>query len=232
MIDCEWGMGGVVAMRGRVAVLVIVDVLSFSTCVDVAVARGAVVHPFRFGDGAAARAEAERLGAELAVRREDPGRYSLSPASLATIPSGTAVLLPSPNGSTLSLAGGSAIVLAGGPRNAAAVARAATSLANGGGIGVVPAGERWPDGSLRPAIEDLLGAGAIIHHLAGEMSAEAIVARDAYRAGLPDLARLIGGSVSGRELVDRGFPDDIRMAAEMDASVCVPRLTDGAYRAF
>ena len=35
----EWGMAGVEALRERVSVLVIVDVLSFSTAVDVAVSR-------------------------------------------------------------------------------------------------------------------------------------------------------------------------------------------------
>ena len=42
----EWGLRGVEVLRDRVAVLVIVDVMSFSTTVDVAVARGASVIPF------------------------------------------------------------------------------------------------------------------------------------------------------------------------------------------
>ena len=48
-------------------------------------------------------------------------------------------------------------MIAGGLRNAAAVAAAAARA--GDVVGVIAAGERWPDGSLRPAIEDLLGAG-------------------------------------------------------------------------
>ena len=98
-------------------------------------------------------------------------------------------------------------------------------------VGVVPAGERWPDGSLRPAIEDLLGAGAIIHHLGLPCSPEAQVARDAFRSAGPDLPRLIRASVSGCELVERGFHRDVEIALEMEASPCVPLLTEGAYRA-
>lgn len=124
----EWGLAGLLALRGQVAVLVVVDVLSFSTAVDVAVGRGAMILPFLSGDPAVAQAEAARQGATAAVRRGQPG-FSLSLASLQAAPPGLRLLLPSPNGSRLSLAGGGVPVLAGCLRNAAAVARAALRLA-------------------------------------------------------------------------------------------------------
>ena len=227
----EWGMAGVEALRDRVAVLVIVDVLSFSTAVDVAVSRGAAVYPFPSGDKAAAQAAADRVGAVLAQpRRASGGQFSLSPASLLTLPAGTKLMLPSPNGSRLSAACCDRLVLAGCLRNAAAVARAAREMANGGAIAVIPAGECWPDGSLRPAIEDLLGAGAVIHHLALSCSPEAQVAQDAFRTAGENVAHLIRASVSGRELVDGGFPGDVDLVTEKKVSPCVPVLTGGAYR--
>jgi 2-phosphosulfolactate phosphatase len=140
-------------------------------------------------------------------------------------------MLPSPNGSRLSLACGDRPVLTGCLRNAAAVAQAARRLARGGVIGVVPAGERWPDESLRPAIEDMLGAGAVVHHLGLPCSPEAQVARDAFRSAADDLVRLIRASVSGRELIDRGFSNDLDIALAVEASGCAPFLSEGAYRA-
>ncbi|MCB5176607.1 2-phosphosulfolactate phosphatase [Microvirga lenta] len=231
-VFCEWGLSGIEALLGRVAAVVIVDVLSFSTAVDVAVSKGATVYPFPYGEREAAQREAERLGAVLArPRRAAGGQFSLSPASLATVPDGMRLMLPSPNGSRLSLSCGGTPVLAGCLRNAAAVARAARIVAGEGAIGVVPAGELWPDGSLRPAVEDLLGAGAILHHLDGSLSAEAEIARAAYRAVGADLPRLIRASMSGRELIDGGFGSDVEMALESGISACAPVLRDGAYRA-
>jgi 2-phosphosulfolactate phosphatase len=228
----EWGLAGLEALRERVAVLIIVDVLSFSTAVDIAVSRGAVVFPFPLGDRAAAQAAADCIGATLAQPRQAAGgQFSLSPGSLQSASAGTKLMLPSPNGSRLSLAGGPTPVMTGCLRNAAAVARAARILAADGAVGVIPAGERWPDGSLRPAIEDLLGAGAIVDHLAGSCSPEAQVARDAFRTAGSDVARLVRQSVSGRELTDWGFAGDVELAVAMDASACAPRLVDGAYRA-
>jgi 2-phosphosulfolactate phosphatase len=151
--------------------------------------------------------------------------------SLLAASAGTKLLLLSPNGSRLSLVGGGTPVLTGCLRSASAVARAARETAEGGAIGVIPAGERWSDGSLRPGIEDLMGAGAIIHALALPCSSEAEVARGAYRMAGDDMARLIRTSVSGQELVESGFSGDVDLALERGVSPCVPLLLEGAYQA-
>ena len=228
----EWGLRGVEVLREWVGALVIVDVLSFSTAVDVAVARGASVIPFPLGDRKAAQAAADRSGAVLAEPRETTAEssFTLSPLSLTGIASGTRLLLPSPNGSRLSLAGGAVPVFTGCLRNAKAVATAVRAMAGEGAVGVVPAGERWRDDSLRPAVEDLLGAGAILDALDMRLSVEARVARDAFRAAVPDLAAILRGSVSGQELVGRGFEKDVAFAAALNVSIAAPFLRGGAYR--
>jgi 2-phosphosulfolactate phosphatase len=229
----EWGLHGVEMLREKVSVLIIVDVLSFSTAVDVAVARGASVIPFPLGDLTAAREAASAAGAVLArARNSTDAGYSLSPSSLATIPGGTKLLLPSPNGSRLSLAGGSVPVLTGSLRNAKAVAAAARVIAGEGPVAVIPAGEHWPDCSLRPAVEDLLGGGAILDALDLLLSAEARVARDAFRGAGADLAAILRASISGQELIDRGFQEDVEFAAALDVSAVAPILRDGAYQAW
>jgi 2-phosphosulfolactate phosphatase len=229
-VVCEWGLAGIEAWRQRAAAFVIVDVLSFSTAVSVAVERGARIIPFAFGDPQAAAAEAARRGAVAASpRRTLGGQLSLSPASLRRVARGDRILLPSPNGSRLSLATGDVPTFCGGLRNAAAVAEAAMAEVGEGTVAVIAAGERWPDHSLRPAIEDWLGAGAIIQAMAARENAEARLARLAFEAAAPDLAALLRASLSGRELIDRGFAEDAEIALDLNADRCAPRLADGAY---
>ncbi len=230
-VHCEWGLAGIEALRDQVAVLVIVDVLSFSTAVDIALGRGAEVVPLAYGDEAAARRRAEETGALVVdPRRAGGGQFSLSPASLMGLSSGQSIVLPSPNGSRLSLAGGTAQVICAGLRNAASAARCAQSLAGGGDIAVIPAGERWPDQSLRPAMEDLIGAGAMIDALEGDLSPEAGLALRAYRAIQGQLAQEISGCRSGQELIDRGFETDVSLACQLNASHTAPVLLAGIYR--
>lgn len=226
-IHCEWGENGVRELAPLCDVMIIVDVLSFSTSVAVAVSRGATIYPFPYRDETA-EVYARSLGAELAVSRDDASGYSLSPVSLQNIPAGTRLVLPSPNGATLSLASGNTRTLAGCLRNANAVAAAAQRL--GGRIAVIPAGERWKDGTLRPSFEDLIGAGAIIHAMTGTRSPEALAAQAAFEFASKDLGALLKQCASGLELVERGYVLDVEMAASLNVSTGVPMLIDGAYR--
>jgi 2-phosphosulfolactate phosphatase len=157
-IRCEWGEKGILQLATISDVIIIVDVLSFSTCIEIVTSRGSMAFPYRWQDESAI-AFAQSIGAELADKRGSH-RYSLSPASLLSIPAGIRLVLPSPNGSSLSLATGTTPTLTGCLRNCAAVARRAMTC--GRQIAIVPAGERWPDGSIRFALEDWIGAGAII----------------------------------------------------------------------
>ena len=50
MIRVAWNRQGVQALAAESDVLIIVDVLSFTTSVSIAVARGAVVLPYRWRD--------------------------------------------------------------------------------------------------------------------------------------------------------------------------------------
>jgi 2-phosphosulfolactate phosphatase len=219
----EWGEAGLRRLAPSVEALVIVDVLSFSTAVEVATARGASVHPYAFHDSSAADFARSR-GAMLAVSRYDVSPqqpYSLSPETLATIPPGSRLVLPSPNGSTLTVvaADTGCAVAAGCLRNSRAVARWAADRT----LGVIAAGELSRAGGLRFAIEDLIGAGAILRHVPVECrSPEAEVAVAAFERFAPDLHIALAECASGRELAAIGFSKDVSLAAELDVSDTVP----------
>ncbi|MBN8592936.1 MAG: 2-phosphosulfolactate phosphatase [Anaerolineae bacterium] len=226
-VRCEWGLQGIIHLAPTSDVVIIVDVLSFSTCVDVAVSRGARVFPYSWKDERAEHYARER-GAVLATSNRSAPGYSLSPVSLRGIPAGTRLVLPSPNGATLSLATGETPTLCGCLRNAAAVALAAAQI--GTRITVIPAGERWPDGSLRPALEDWIGAGAIIAGLPGSRSPEAQLAEQAFQQMRHALPEVLLKCASGQELVRKGFPDDVLTAAAWNVSSTVPRLQNESYQ--
>lgn len=225
----DWGEVGAGALAAGSDALVVVDVLSFTTTVDVAVSRGALVHPTPLDELAAAHLASE-LEAQLAVHRSrtsPTSPYSLSPRSVAGIPPGTRLLLPSPNGAAVSAAvGRCAPVIAGCLRNAASVSSHLRSL--GRRITVLGAGERWADGSLRPALEDMIGAGAILSGLGrARLSPEAEAAVAVYdRLGASGVA----GCASASELALAGYADDVRWAADQDVSTTVPVLHQGAFQ--
>jgi 2-phosphosulfolactate phosphatase len=222
-----WGERDLALLAPLSARVVVVDVLRFTTAVSVAVERDATVYPFRWRDGSAA-AFAERVGAQLAGGRMRDAP-SLSPVSLRRLGAGDRLVLPSPNGATLTLlaAEHGAEVYAGSLRNASAVA---ARCGPPGVVSVIAAGERWSDGSLRPCVEDLLGAGAVLSPLpAAERSPEAQTAVAAFADARPELEARLGRCSSGRELIAKGFGSDITMAADLDVARVCPVLRDGAY---
>lgn len=97
---------------------------------------------------------------------------------------------------------------------------------------VVPAGERWYDDTLRPAVEDLWGAGAVLAAVDAEAEAgaspEARMAMAAWRSAVLPLDLL--HCASGRELVEAGFVADVDIAAEVDVSEVVPVLAGESFR--
>ncbi|MGW4635680.1 2-phosphosulfolactate phosphatase [Nocardia sp. NPDC004415] len=237
-VRVEWGRAGAAAIGTGAACVVVIDVLSFTTSVSLATAAGTAVYPYRWRDESA-RAFAEEHRAALAVGRREAGPttpWSLSPAAIRRAPFTERLVLPSPNGSAIATTVRDTPVVAASLRNASAVAR---WLANQDGwghpdrpIAVVPAGEQWPGTDVvRPAIEDWLGAGALVTALREHgltLSPEAHAAASTFR-GTPAVDALISDSASGRELAAIGFAEDVALAVDLDADHTVPLLADGAF---
>jgi 2-phosphosulfolactate phosphatase len=219
----EWGAEGAKRAATRGDVVVIVDTLRFSTVVAVAVARGASVR-IRTGDHAPRWVK-------------DPG--TLSPTRYEKVEAGKQVDLWSLNGAMCCAAGKDA------PRlfvasfiNARAAAAAAESSAVGGDgtISVIACGERTPepngDGPIRLAVEDYLGAGAILSSLTGSKSPEARVCQAAFEATHGTLTEILLGSTSGYELRCKGLEEDVRYAAQLHVLDAAPVLDGDTLRAF
>lgn len=234
----DWGPMGLRRLAPTADIVVIVDVLSFTTCVDVALGQGAVVLPYQWHDGSE-QAFADEHGAVLAVPRrqvDDAHPWSLSPARLAQIPAGTRLVLPSPNGAALAfgaIEAGARLVFGACLRNADAVAAAICGQPGGGGnVALIAAGERWhgSTGPLRPAVEDLIGAGAVVAGLGdASVSPEASVAEAGWIAHRHDLRNVLLRCGSGRELAAAGYGPDVLVAAEVAVSSVVPVLRDHAF---
>lgn len=225
-LRCEWGEQGVIQLAPISDIVIIVDVLSFSTCVEIATNKGAIIIPYQWNDQTAAD-YAKSMNALLASKdRKSTHSYSLSPASMINIPAQTRLVLPSPNGAFLTLCTGKTPTLVGCLRNCKSIANFAQNY--GTKIAIIPAGERWEDGSLRPALEDLIGAGAIISYLTGKLSPEAEAAQAVFQ-NIKDILTTLKKSSSGKELIARGFEKDVELAADINSSTCTPMFINNAY---
>ncbi len=243
-VGLEWGPRAIPDRDiARLPVTVVVDVLSFTTTLSVAMDLGVDVLPHPW-DGPSAAELAREVGATVAVGRSEAretGGVSLSPAGLRRAVGVRRLVLPSPNGSSIAHQLGNTpwsatdhpVVVGACLRNATAVG-AWLAAREDVDVLLIPAGERWPDGSLRPAVEDLLGAGAVIDALASrrqtDLAPEASAARAAFREARGDLSDRLHPSTSGVELVGNGFAEDVQIAAELDTSALVPVLVAGIFR--
>lgn len=233
-VGFDWGAAGAAAVPGRL--VAVVDVLSFTTTVSVAADLGVDVYPYRWRDETAV-AYAQQYDAVLAVGRSEagPNDISLSPATIRQAPKPERLVLPSPNGSTIAqqLSDSGSTVIAVSLRNRSAAAEwVSAKLAEDPELTVVAiaAGERWKDGSLRPAVEDLWGAGGFLAALDVDgFSPEARAAAAAFKDAEDDLQVLLHDCAGGRELTQYGFPRDVAIAAEVDQSRSVPVLQDGVF---
>lgn len=235
-VGFDWGPVGAKVVAGNL--VAVVDVLSFTTAVTVAVDQGIDVYPYRWRDETAV-AYAKQYDAQLAVGRSDagPGDISLSPVTIRQAHGVERLVLPSPNGSTISqqLSDSGATVIAVSLRNrsvAAAWVNERCAETPDLKVVAIAAGERWTDGSLRPAVEDLWGAGGFLSALQVDgLSPEARAAVAAYDAVAGELPALLYDCAGGRELTQYGYPDDVAIAAEVDSSQFVPVLRDGKMSA-
>ena len=105
----------------------------------------------------------------------------------------------------------------------------------GGGAGTrAPGGGHrlrgaWPNGDLRPSLEDYIGAGAVLAHLDGNPSPEAVAAIAVFETTKSHLPDTLRACASGKELIEWGFEDDIEIAVRLNSDDVAPRLRNRAF---
>jgi 2-phosphosulfolactate phosphatase len=237
----EWGRRGAREAADRGDIVIIVDVLSFSSTVVSALNFDAVIYPYPpnlDGKDYAHKVNAEYiLGRAEAAKAEKP---TLSPVSFNNEYTNKKYVLTSLNGAFCTwIASKVPALLIGSLLNASSVAAVANQLRlqKNASITVIPCGEMWSNGkeeedTIRPAIEDYLGAGAILSYLEGDKSPEAEVCMGAFYHAESKLDELIWDCGSGRELRERGFGDDVKHCSRLNAYQTVPVLKNNHFVRF
>ncbi|MEO5687635.1 MAG: 2-phosphosulfolactate phosphatase [Burkholderiaceae bacterium] len=224
-VRLEWGAAAIRHLAPDVDCVIVIDIMSFSTCVSIAVERGADVYPYPWRDETSLQYGAERGALVANSKRHFAESWSLSPQSMLQVPVGLKLVLPSPNGSACSYQakGLSKVVYCASFRNLRATAAACRRYRR---ILVVPCGERWPgDDGLRPSFEDYLAAGGIASALdRRDASPEARAAALAYDGLGTQRRSALEACSSALELTERGFAVDVALCLEEDVSRVACRL--------
>jgi 2-phosphosulfolactate phosphatase len=231
----DWGIRGVKEASLRGDIIIVVDVLSFSSAITNAVHQGVIIYPFpRTGD---INEYGKLVGAEVCIleraRARELGLPSLSATSFNESHKNKKYIVSSINGATcVKEANENNYIFIGCLLNASAVAGVVNQIQKDKNLNitVIASGERWGGSKdeprdLRPSIEDYLGAGAILELLNGTKSPEAKVCFGAYKNSKLELDELIFDSSSGRELSNMGFSEDIKFCSQINIFKEVPILT-------
>ncbi len=231
-VHVDDGVQGVSTASADGDIVIIVDVLRFSSTVATAIANGFTILPC--GTKAEAEEISRHTGAPVSGKT-GVAAYSLSPLDYLNPKNPGEVILVSPNGAACArAAAGEAPCFIGCFLNARALARVTGGLAHDSArdVTLIAAGEVKEDQEddlqvRRFAIEDYLGCGFILTELGMELSAEAELCRRAYEASKMDYAALVKASLSGQYLVQRGHEYDISHAVQRNIYEVIPVIRQG-----
>jgi 2-phosphosulfolactate phosphatase len=225
----DFGPEGANSAAQKGNIVVIVDVLRFSTTVSTAIANGFTIVP------CATRAEAEEMSGKTGVTR-----YSLSPLDYMNPKNPEEVILVSPNGAACAKAlWKDTLGFIGCFLNAGSLARVLNDIAStlAKDVALIAAGEVREDQendlrTRRFSIEDFLGCGFILSVLKMRLTAEADLCMRAFDASRRDYTALIRNSLSGQYLINRRYGDDITHAVQRNIYGIVPVVERGRFVAY
>lgn len=237
-VRVEWGRRGAREAAERGDIVIIVDVLSFSSTVISALENK--VHIYPYPPHLNGKEYAEKIGAEYILGRAEAakqGTPTLSPVSFHEEHTNKKYMLSSLNGAFCTwVASKVPALIVGSFINASSVASIAKQLSKKtqANITIVPCGEQWTEvreneDTLRQSVEDYLGAGAIISYLDKKMSPEAAVCRAAFENSRSKLKEIIWECGSGRELRGKGFEADVSHCSQLNIFQTVPILKEDHF---
>ena len=242
-VKLDWDVEGLQFALEENDIVVIVDVLRFSSTITIAIANGFIIYPM--SDNERGAKFAASIGAGMSGRL-GMAKYSLSPQSFLkhSDKDNKKVVLYSQNGAACAeLIKENDIAYIGCLLNAKAVGEQVTAIAKEirHNVSVIAAGEkraRELGGRLEYledeisfkkvfAVEDYLGCGAIISYINLPRSPEAEVCELAFRASKSKLKELLLESFSGRYLVQTKRKEDVEHSSQLNLDNVVPVIRKG-----
>jgi len=240
-VKLDWNIEGLQFALKEKNIIVIVDTLRFSSAVTTAIANGFTIYPV--SNEEKGKEFAKSIGAEMSGRSEI-AKYSLSPQSFLKTSDNKKVVLYSPNGARCAeLIKGKDIAYIGCLLNAKAVGKQVTKISKktNRNVTIIAAGEKrgielgerieyFKDkkGFQKVfAVEDYLGAGAIISYINLPKTPEAEVCELAFNSSKNKLEKLLLESFSGKYLVQTKRKGDVEWSTQLNYYNVVPIVREG-----